>query len=663
MRLGNLSIKSKLLILMVIPLLGLIYFCIADVRRAAHDAASAELVGHLAKVSAANSLLVHELQKERGASAGYLGSNGNEFGSVLQRQYRETRTAIDNWNSLTASIDASEIPDQISRALSQVNTRLADLERVRSGVQSQSMNSGEAIGFYTETNSILLDVSAKAADLSVDADLTQALLAYYSFLQGKERAGIERAVMSQVFSQDRFNSVQRVKFVTLVAEQNTFFKQFEVNADEASLAFYSSELKKNAIDQVENYRDIAIEKIGAGRFGVASDQWFEVATQRINILKTIEDYLSKALLDLSVIKVSESRASLMFFIIFSSILVLVTSLVGYLIISGLSKQVEALTSVMIDSARDKDLTLRAGSYSRDELGKAAYNLNLMFDQFSTALDEIGKSSIQLASAAEETSSTVEENAQSLDKQNEQTQMVGTAVEQMSATTQEVATNISLAAEAAQKAENIAVDSRNTVERNVERIQELTSEVRKVGGIINELHESSSSIVNVVEVIKSVAEQTNLLALNAAIEAARAGEQGRGFAVVADEVRTLAQRTQSSTTEIETIISNFKSLSESAFKAIQQGSESAEKTASQSGELIEALDLIGNSVKTISAMATEVATAAEQQVSTTHEIAQNMGTISEMTQATSTGSRQISEVSQEQARLASDLQGISTAFKT
>ena len=661
--LSSLSVKGKLLTIVAIPVIGLVMLTIYVTGDALNAKSSSDDVRRLVYVSTANSLLVHELQKERGASAGYLGFKGAAFGEILDKQRKNTDMAIKARAKILKDVSSDDLPAQVKNILQKNDANLQSLASIREKVSNQSIPLADALGYYTQSNTDLLSVSPVAVAMSQDAGVSRSLQAYYNFLQGKERAGIERAVMSNVFAADVFSPALYQKFLTLVTQQNTYQANFEAFATPEFQRFSRNTMQGSSVDKVLEYRTIALQNSDTGNFGVNSQDWFKAATSRINKLKEVEDYIAEQIQLQSNANYAAAQSALIWTILLSSIIVAVTLFSALLVVRTLVGQVAELTSVLDNSARNKDLRHRAKVQSQDELGLMAESLNRMFDEFSNALASIDASSEQLATSMGQTMTTLRQNSQSLERQREQTHMVVAAVEEMSQTTGEVARNITDTANAAQGAQDAARQSDSIVRNSIQQIDGLANSVRSLMQTIEELHSNSSSIVNVIGVIKSVAEQTNLLALNAAIEAARAGEQGRGFAVVADEVRTLAQRTQDSTSEIENIISTFNTMIERAFEAIKNSDTSAGSTVEQTSSLIATLQNITEQVTSISDRANQIAVAAEEQVSTTEEITRNITVINNMTNDAVNGASEITSVSEQLNVLAGNLRKVSQAFMT
>jgi len=283
-------------------------------------------------------------------------------------------------------------------------------------------------------------------------------------------------------------------------------------------------------------------------------------------------------------------------------------------------------------------------------------------KFSGAISEISTSSMTLASAAEETSQTCEHNSQSMLEQQDGINLIATAIEELSATVKEAAGNTQNTADSAKEADEQAQSGLEVVKASYQSIENLAGDIDGLAVQITSLHNSSNNITNVVDVIKSVAEQTNLLALNAAIEAARAGEQGRGFAVVADEVRTLAQRTQDSTAEIESFITSLQSDANAAFNVIESSQKKAEDAVTSSKSVEDLLQEISTSISTIFAMTEQVATAIEEQSVVTQDVAQNVVTVEQKSMESTTGATQIAATAKEQAQLATTLQDVANSFK-
>jgi methyl-accepting chemotaxis protein len=269
---------------------------------------------------------------------------------------------------------------------------------------------------------------------------------------------------------------------------------------------------------------------------------------------------------------------------------------------------------------------------------------------------------QLASAAEETSAVTTQTNAGISQQLSETSQVATAMNEMSATVQDVARNAVEAATAAKDADVTFDEGKKVVDRVISAIGELAGEVESAANVIQQLEEESRNIGSVLDVIKSIAEQTNLLALNAAIEAARAGEQGRGFAVVADEVRTLAGRTQESTQEIEEMISRLQSGTDNAVKVMESGKEITQVGVDQAAAAGEALQTINAAVEQISGMNTQIASAAEEQSAVAEEINRSIVSINEVAEQSSIGAQQTAAASDDLAKLAEQLKALVERFK-
>ena len=309
-----------------------------------------------------------------------------------------------------------------------------------------------------------------------------------------------------------------------------------------------------------------------------------------------------------------------------------------------------------------DLTHKVNITGKDEFAWMCWEYSQGRKGFAGLVKEILGSAGQLATAAEELSAITEQSNSGVMRQQGEIEQVATAMNEMSATVSEVSNNAANAASAAQDADNNAKDGWKVVNTTVETINNLASEVERTSEVIENLKGDSISIGTVLDVIRDIAEQTNLLALNAAIEAARAGEQGRGFAVVADEVRTLASRTQQSTREINDMIERLQNGANQAVDVMEMGRAKAEESVEQAAKAGEALQSITSVVDNIKSMNMQIASAAEEQSATAEEINRNIVNISEVAQDTAGGSQQTASASDQLAKLASGLQTKVAKFK-
>ncbi|MCK7583411.1 MAG: methyl-accepting chemotaxis protein [Chromatiales bacterium] len=317
---------------------------------------------------------------------------------------------------------------------------------------------------------------------------------------------------------------------------------------------------------------------------------------------------------------------------------------------GITRPLTDTVRAMHDIAEGEgDLTRRLATDGRDETSQFALAFNRLLEKIQGLVREVAAATSQLAAAAEQTSTITDQTQQRTHRQHSETEQVATAMHEMSVTVQDVARNATGAAQAARRASDEATTGRQVVSATTEAIRGLAHEVERTAEVIQQVSKDSTDIGMVMDVIRSIAEQTNLLALNAAIEAARAGEQGRGFAVVADEVRTLATRTQQSTSEIHKIIDRLQTSTRQAATVMQQGRAQAQTSVETAGRAGASLAAITEAVGSITDMNTQIASAAEEQSAVAEEINRNITAINVMTSETAGEAQHTAQASQEARR--------------
>ena len=317
---------------------------------------------------------------------------------------------------------------------------------------------------------------------------------------------------------------------------------------------------------------------------------------------------------------------------------------------------------MLHVVASGDLSRKLDESGNDEFAQLSHNCNLLIESLRMLIQSIVSRSTQLATAAEQTSAVTAQSTTAIEEQRIQVEQAASATTEMSSTAQSVLSSANDALGEIKQADDEAERVKVISGRNRQTIELLANEVESASQVINKLQQDSASIGSILDVIRGIAEQTNLLALNAAIEAARAGEQGRGFAVVADEVRTLASRTQESTQEIQNMIEVLQGGAEKAVSVMETGKKQATNCVEQSVQAEQALDTITHAVHEAFDRSSQIATAAEEQSVVAHEISENLESIVAIAEQTTAGSKQTAESSSEVARLAEELQHSVQEFK-
>ncbi len=641
------KISSRINLLLALPFLGALLFSTMLTYSTWQEQKETHALLELGVVAPKISALVHELQKERGMSAGFIASKGVKFRAELPKQQAQTDSRHTQFKAALKSFDAEAYGSDIVAIIQKATSALTQLAPVRSSVSGQTATVAQMAQYYTPTIGKLLKIVDNMSKHATTGEVANAVVGYTAFLEAKERIGIERAMGAAGFGAQRFAPAVHQKFIQLIAMQDVFFNAFKSNATPDQVAFYQSTVRGAAVDDVNRMRKIAIESVTSGSTGdVDAGIWFQKITEKINLMKSVEDRLAS---DFTTrLKNLEDASSSQFFLILTTTIALlsITVIGSLVIIWGITGPINDSVDVMDHLAKGNLEVEIPGLNRGDEIGGMAQSIavfkqnaievqkmesekaaqeervaaekkaamNAMADDFESRVSAIVKtvssSSAQLTSTAQSMSKTADDASQQTttvaaasEEASTNVQTVASAAEELSASVNEINRQVTQSAEIAGKANKDA-------QRTNETVQSLASAAQKIGEI--------------VELISDIAEQTNLLALNATIEAARAGEAGKGFAVVASEVKNLATQTAKATEDISSQISEMQAVTSDAVSAIEG---------------------IGSTIGEINTITDTIATAISEQGSATQEIAENTqqaaigtqtvsGTISTVTQAAS-----------------------------
>ncbi|MGB1237148.1 MAG: methyl-accepting chemotaxis protein [Pseudomonadales bacterium] len=620
----NLSIKYKLMLLVLVPLMLAVAFIISALAKSWSNTKNMEDAEVLLALSIASSNLVHELQKERGASAVYLGTKGKRFSAELAAQRKLSDSLKREFDSVLREKSADMKSAEIAQHLREIERSLQKLSGIRGQIDNLSISAKDALGYYTSQNGLMLKTTFYLANRVKDRDIASLANSYYYFLQGKERAGIERAVVSAVLGFDTVTPSQKERYITLAVEQKSYLELFKQKADEKSVNFVNRTLKGQSIQEVERIRTIIVLK--SENFGVDAGYWFDQATARINLLKKSEDFVALDLQELVEHKESAETSSFVQLLVIALVLIALTVGLSMYTQNLIASQLNQLSEAMRALGEHSNLDVNVEQRSTDDLGQLTAIFNATVQNIRLLISDMREASSALQGVSTTLNDVSGDVVVKVEQGLEETSAVAAAMHEMGATVQEVATNCSDAAGRSSGANDSAQLGSSQLTSAGNNMEALIVNLSKTKETIQLVADSSNEISSILDVIKNIAEQTNLLALNAAIEAARAGDQGRGFAVVADEVRSLAQKTQHSTLQIEQMIVSLQEGSKNAVEAVVMSESSAGDTNQSVSAILEQLTLIIEQVQSVNDLNTQTAAATEEQTSTVHEININIDAI-------------------------------------
>lgn len=627
------SLKSRLLLIATVPITVMLVLGLSGAWKKYADYQSHVQAESLVSLVIELGETVHELQKERGMSSGFLNSKGGKFAENLTAQRKLSDTAISRLNESIRSIDASMVEPRYIKLLATVSAPLAELEKKREQITRLSLEPGESFRFYSETISQLLEIALRTGNQMPSSKLSRLSNAKQAVLFLKERNGQERALVAGGFSAGRLTSEQFSTFQSLINDQATYLRLTIGYATPDQEKLLRAKLAEPIFKEVGTIEQMVKDKGANAELVYSPEDWFAKITAKIDLLRTVEESYTKDIQQEIHANMDADRDA---FVSYASLLLVAVGLTLWICFAIVRNLLETLggepeyASGVARRIAKGDLSATINLQSNDTTSLLA-SMKSMQDGLREMVEQIVVATVQLAGFAKQLSASSHQVHEATNQQTDAAAAVAATVEEMTVSIGHISDNTVDVNKSAIDSKQMAEEGELFAQKTVAEMNKIVENVNQSSNFMQALDEQSHKIADIVIVIKKIADQTNLLALNAAIEAARAGEQGRGFAVVADEVRKLAERTKLSTQDIATMIEAIRNGTMQAVESMVQGTVMVNEGMELVRNTGNSMATIHGSTDNVLAAIDGISTSLREQSYANNEIAKSVENIAQMSE--------------------------------
>ncbi|RBI68681.1 methyl-accepting chemotaxis protein [Vreelandella sulfidaeris] len=630
--LHRVSLGRKFVLVLALPLIAMTWLAVSGILERKELVSEMSHLQEMTVLSQYAGDLVHELQRERGMTAAFLGSKGQNFRTDLPVQRRNTDERLSAFNTYTASLTYADGDTAVQEQVTQANNLLSALTTHRQRVDRQELSGEQSNAYYTEINNFLISIVSQLTFSVEQGEVIRQLNAYYNLLNVKELAGIERAMLTTAFSTNTLSPAMYSNLLSLTGRSSVYINSFNSFSNESIQNELAEVLASDLAKNLMGMRSIAIERGTEGDFNLNHQQWFEQQTMLIDQIAGVGQSAVDVLLETTHNLRNQAVSELMYYLVFSLAAAFLAILLAVLIVRSIARPLQvALENIQ---TRGGDLTQRLAVPGSDELSQ----LYLAFNESTIKTEELVASIKQGAQSVEIASKEIAKGnadlAQRTEEQSASLVETASSMEQITATVKQSADTAQQARHATQDMANQANEANDIAER--------------ARMAMEQIEEANQKVTAIVEAIDNIAFQTNILALNASVEAARAGEQGRGFAVVASEVRNLASRSAEEAKQIRKLISHN-------VDSIKEGGNLVTSTS-------ETLKAIAERAQHTAALVSEISSATTEQSSGIEQINQALTQLEEVTQQNAALVEQVATASRSLDDQAGDMTGMVGRFK-